>query len=442
MARSVVGRKNSISLWFKQASGLALLLSVGACANVGLKPGSVQPRPVNEPVRSLQADGWLLSNDEHGRMSSATQWTLTGAPVLTAGHTTTEHPLFRSVTASGEKGAAIRLHTSAQLQCYAREQGAFWTAHQQGPSEVLERYMAAACGLWGYRPVVARKQVRVEGPHTVRSEFRRAMKELPAEGMYGINARSAGAKGVVLTLVYDFTPIRFELTPTVAPGDGVLKFSGTSAVATLVNGTATKGKHSWSECRVAEKRGDRNSAVCRYSTQDDLSLIDLAGHLADETPAPVFRVGAFGSKGVSRSYPAAPRAKSRVEHTLADSGNFMQAVNEARRRAGTYWVVSDSLLGLRIDEWWRKEEQEAIRREFFRKAGDYTRSITTYRPMAFASFISPKGMSAGEAVNQALALPQVRAVVLNSRIQRLAVRQYKVEGRDSIETVVAAILRR
>lgn len=34
-----------------------------------------------------------------------------------------------------------------------------------------------------------------------------------------------------------------------------------------------------------------------------------------------------------------------------------------------------------------------------------------------------------------------RAVVLNSRIQRLAVRQYKVEGRDSIETVVAAILR-
>lgn len=442
MVHSVVGGKNSISFWFQQASGLALLLSVGACANVGLKPGSVQPRPVSEPVSSLGTDGWQLSNDEHGRVSSASQWTLTGAPVLMAGHTATEHPLFRSVTTAGADGAAIKLHTSAQLQCYAREQGAFWAAHQQDPSEVLERYMAAACGLWGYRPVVARKQLNVEGPTTVRSEFRRAMVGLPAEGMYGINARSAREQGVVLTLVYDFTPIRFDPMPTVAPGEGTFKFSGTSVLATLVNGTATKGKHSWSECRVEDKRGDRNSAVCRYSTEDDLSLIDLSGHFEDDKPAPVFRIAAFGSKGVSRSYPAEPRTKSRVDLTLADSGNFMQAVNEARRRAGTYWVVSDSQLGLRIDEWWRKEEHDAVRKEFFRKSGDYTRSITTYRPMAFASFISPENMSAGEAVNQALALPQVRAVVLNSRIERLAVRQYKVEGRDSIETVVAAILRR
>lgn len=425
------------------AIAIALTMSLSACSNTGLQAGSVQPRPVQKPLDALGQKGWELSSDEYGAVSAASHWTLTGAPVAVAGRSEIRDPLFASVVSAGSDGSELKWRTTAQLQCYAREQAAFWQAHQREPNAVLERYMAGACGLWGFRPMVARKSIALEHSGSVRSEFRLAFADLPEQGMLGINARQGADSRMLLTLVYDVTPVQFEPVPTVAPGKGKLQFSGKASNLALTHGLATKGRYSWNDCRVPLPSDDAKvSAVCRYSPEDEVSFISISGHYTDNTAAPEFRIVAFGEQGVLTSYPPRPFAKTYVTHPQDYSGNLLNAVNEARRRAGTYRIDSDTQLGIRIDEWWRKDDKEEIKREFFRTAGRYMRSDTTFRPLVFASFILPADLNAGEAVTQALALPNVRAVMLNSRIESLAVRQYRVEGRDAIETVVAAFVRR
>lgn len=439
MARNKMNLNLSLSTLAKGSCGLVASLGLVACANAGLAPKSVQPGASCSSTGALHDTGWALSTDKLGSTMPVTSWTLSGAPMELAGHTKTEQPLFSSVVSAGKDGPPLSLRTSAQLRCYAREQSAFWDRHAQAPTEVLERYMAAACGLWGYRPIVAHKVVALSNKGQVRREFRAAMRQLPDSGMVGINARSSSAGNVVLTLVYDAKPLQFTPTPTVAPGDGTLQLTLPLSHAQIAQGFVTQGRHHWSECSVLDTHYENKMrARCHYSTKDLISFIDLLAEPHEQVTSEPVRAAAFGSQGVLLSYSTERRAKSRVRRSIADSSNLMQAVNEARRRAGTFWVASDSQLGLMLDEWWRQPERREIREAFFRSSGNYHRSMIPLRPVDLASFRSPAGLSAGEAINQALELPHARSVILSARAGRLAVRQYKVEGKEQVETVIVA----
>lgn len=437
MARTTMASRNSLSTLAKGSCGLVLSLGLVACANAGLAPKSVQPGPTCSSSTTLHNAGWHLATDNFGTTTPVSMWALSGAPVDLAGHTKTDQPLFSSIVSPGKDGPPLAVRTSAQLQCYAREQSAFWEQHTQAPTEVLERYMAAACGLWGYRPVVAHKVLALSGKDQVRREFRNAMRQLPDSGMVGVNARASSPGKVVLTLVYDAKPMQFVPTPTVLPGGGTLQLTLPPSSTKISQGIVTQGPHDWSECDVSDAL-NRTHARCKYSTDDAISFIDLTPAPNDSAPSAPFRAAAFGSQGVLLAYPASPRATSRVKHSVADSSNLMQAVNEARRRAGTFWVASDSQLGLMLDEWWRKPERGEIRDAFFGSSGNYHRSMIPLRPLELASFRSPSGLSAGEAINQALEIPRARSVILSARVGRIAVRQYKVEGQNQIETVIVA----
>lgn len=439
MARNMMNLNLSSSTLAKASCGLVASLALVACANAGLAPKSVAPGASNPSSAVLHNAGWLLSTDKFGTTKPVSTWILSGAPVKLAGHTKTEQPLFSNIVSAGQDGAALSLQTSAQLECYAREQSAFWERHVQAPTEVLERYMAAACGLWGYQPVVAHKVVELSGKDQVRREFRSAMQALPDTGMVGVNARASTDGKVVLTLVYDAKPLQMQPTPTIAPGDGRLQLTLPISGSQIAQGLVTQGPYDWSECSIDKAVSSKKvDARCSYSTEDALSLIEFTAAPEQQTTNPPLRAAAFGSQGIALSYPARPRAKSRVIHPIADSSNLMQAVNEARRRAGTFWMASDVQLGLMLDEWWRQPEQRDIRDVFFRMSGNYFRSMAPLRPLELASFRSPAGLSAGEAINQALELPQARSVILSARAGRLAIRQYELEGKNQVETVIVA----
>lgn len=439
MASSTKALQYSLSPLAKGSCGLLLSLSLAACANSGLAPKSVEPGAMCSSSKVLHDAGWQFSSDQSGSFSSVSQWTLSGPPVTTAGHTKTEQALFTNIVSSGADGPALSMQSSAQLECYAREQSAFWERHAQAPTQFLERYMAAACGLWGYQPLVAHKIVALSGKDQVRREFRAALAQLPDSGMVGVNARASAAGQVVLTLVYDSKPMAFAPTPTVLPGDGILQLTLPDSSAKISQGMVTRGRYDWSECRVSEgQNANKTLASCKYSSDDAVSFVELTVAPDLETPQTPLRAAAFGAQGIPLSYPVTPHAPSRVTHSIADSSNLMQAVNEARRRAGTYWITSDTQLGLRLDEWWGKPEQKEIREAFLRSSGNYQRSMIPLRPLELASFRTPLGLSAGEAINHALEMPHTRSVILSARAGRFAVRQYKLEGRNQIETVIVA----
>lgn len=438
---SLVLRNGSIA-------GVAWLLAVSGCANTSAQAvRSVPPLPMNGPGQSLVAKGWTPIDEEHGRVGRARTWKLSGEPVPDAGMTPLQDPLIVQAAAAKGQEPALTVQSSEQLRCYAREQAAFWSAHQAGPSEDLERYMAAACGVWGYRPYVFHKQVPGGTPAQVRASLREVLGTFPAAGIYGAAQRSDLEQNLWLTVVYDATPFRWTALPTSVPGRKQIELVAKPLIdARFEDGLATDGSYGWNLCSASGRGSESTSLSCRYNPDDVLSFVNVSNAIGkDKSEGPVFRVGLFGSDGAVKNFTAGEGYPSRVKGPMSDPAKLLMVLNETRRRAGMPRINSDAQLGLRIDEWWRKPDAEAVRAAFFERSGAYHASGTDQGAsgmrLVIASFILPKGLSSAEAMERALLLPQARAILLNSQIRRIAIRQYGLEGRDAIETMLAAYVR-
>lgn len=392
--------------------------------------------------------GWEVVGAEHGRVARSDRWSLVGKAEKLAGLTPATNPLFDRAIAAGTDGSALDLSSSSQMICYAREISAFWASQGGGPSEPLERYIASACGVWGYRPYVVRKLVSDGRPERVRAELRSALLGLPAAGVFGVAQHTRADNSVALTVAYDPTPFRWDPIELSQVGRKELKLAAKALItASFGDSIVQDGPYGWRDCRSASASDNTATSLsCRYDAEQNLILIDASNRVGKKGgQGPLFRIGLFGDGGVSREFKPGPGWTSRVKEPMDDAANLLLAVNELRRRAGMPRVISDIQLALRIDEWWRKEGAEEVRAAFFERAGAYHAAGSAQGAwggqLTIGSFILPRHLSAGEAVAQAIELPQVRSILLTSRTRRLSIRQYEIEGRDAIETVVAAYLK-
>lgn len=425
-----------------------LVASLGCSGQSAQRARTVSPAQIVGPGKSLVDKGWVAIDQEHGKVGRARTWTLSGAPVQEAGLTPVQDPLLaQAATASGAE-RAFSVQSSEQLRCYAREQAAFWSAHQAGPTEAIERYMAAACGVWGYRPYLFHKQLVGGKASELRSSLREAMESFPEAGIFAAAQRQDLEQNLWLTVAYDATPFRWVGVPVSVPGRSQIELVAKTMIdAKFENGMITDGPYSWNECAASSQAQAQTTSVrCRYSAGDAISFVDVSNLIGqDKNTGPAFRLGVFGSEGVTNSFTEGEGYPSRVQGPMSDPAKLLMVLNETRRRAGMPRINSDAQLGLRIDEWWRKPDAQAVKAAFFERSGAYHAAGTDQgasgAQLLMSSFILPKGLSSAEAVERALTLPQVRAILLSSRIRNVAIRQYELEGRDAMETMIAAYLR-
>lgn len=439
----------SAVLKYASLLSVALYFAPAGCASTASQALSpVPPVPMTGPGQSLVAKGWTPVDQEHGRVARTRTWKLSGAPVQEAGMTLVQDPLIQQASEASGQQAALSVQSSEQLRCYAREQAAFWGAHQAGPSEAIERYMAAACGVWGYRPYVFHKRISGENASQLRASLREALGTFPAAGVFAAAQRSDLEQSSWLTVVYDATPFRWKPIPVSVPGRGQFELSAKPLIdASFDDGMVTDGLYGWKQCSASSRdQAQMTRLRCRYNGDDALSFVNASNIIGQEkSEGPLFRVGVFGSGGVVTSYSEGEGYPSRVKGPMSDPAKLLMVLNETRRRAGMPRINSDAQLGLRIDEWWRKPNAQAVKTAFFERSGAYHAAGTDQgaagMQLVIASFILPKGLSSSEAMERALILPQARAVLLSSQIRRIAIRQYDLEGRDAIETMVAAYIR-
>lgn len=429
-------------------AGVALFLgSLGCAGTTSQAVRSAAPAPVIGPGQNLVAKGWIALDQEHGKLARTRTWKLSGDPVQEAGLTPVQDPLIANAASASGQEAALSVQSSQQLRCYAREHAAFWSVHQAGPSEAIERYMAAACGVWGYRPYVFHKQIPGGQEGQLRASLREVLANFPAAGIFGAQRRSDMEQNIWLTVAYDATPFRWAAMPVSVPGRKEFELAAKALIdADFDDGMVTDGLYGWKECTASSRDKAQTTRVrCRYNAGDALSFVDVSNVVGQEKNAgPLFRVGLFGSQGVTKTFSEGQGHPSRVQGPMSDPANLLMVLNETRRRAGTPRINSDAQLGLRIDEWWRKPNAQAVKAAFFERSGAYHSTGTDQgasgAQLLISSFILPKGISSAEAIERALLLPQVRAILLSSRIRRVAIRQYELEGRDAIETMIAAYL--
>lgn len=436
-------------VWRSAGLAGALVLGPAACASVDSQAvRTVPPAAMIGPGETLVAKGWIAVDQEHGRIGRTRSWKLAGEPVQDAGLSPVPDPLISKAAAASDKEPAVAVQSSEQLRCYAREQAAFWSEHQAGPSEAIERYMAAACGVWGYRPYVFHKQLPGAQEAQVRASLREVLGAFPAAGIFGAAQRSDLDQKLWLTVAYDATPFRWDAMQVSVPGRSQIELVAKPLIdADFVEGMVTTGAFGWNECAGSGRTQSQTTSVrCRYRPTDAVSFVDVSNLIGqDKQAGPSFRVGVFGSDGPVNMFTEGEGYPSRVKGPMTDPAKLLMVLNETRRRAGTPRINSDAQLGLRIDEWWRKPNAESIKAAFFRRGGGYHAAGTDQgasgAQLLISSFILPKGLTSAEAIERALMLPQVRAVLLSSRIRRIAIRQYDLEGRDAVETMVAAYLR-
>lgn len=423
-------------------------VGLGACTKQASGPAVVSPAALPVPMQGYAGAGWEVVGAEHGRIARSDRWSLAGKPERFAGFSPGTNPLFDRAVAAGPDGSALDLSSSSQMVCYAREISSFWASEGGGPSEPIERYIASACGVWGYRPYVVRKLIPDGRPDRVRAELRSALLGLPAAGIFGVAQHTKADQSVELTVAYDPTPFRWDAIELSQAGRSELKLSAKALISASFGDTIVQdGPYGWRDCRTeSSDDAGQTSLSCRYDNEQNLILIDASNQLGKKAgQGPLFRIGLFGDGGVSSEFKPGPDWISRVKRPMDDAANLLLAINELRRRAGMPRVNSDIQLALRIDEWWRKEDAQEVRAAFFERAGAYHAAGSAQGAwggqLTIGSFILPRHLNAGEAVAQAIELPQVRSIILTSRTRRLSIRQYEIEGRDAIETVVAAYLK-
>lgn len=435
----------------RRRAWLALALFVGptACSSAdSQKLRTVVPMQMPGPAESLDAKGWIAVDQEHGRIARTRSWKLNGEPVQEAGLIPSDDPLIARAAAQSGQEPALPVQSSKQLRCYARERAAFWNEHQAGPTEAIERYMAAACGVWGYRPYVFHKRILVGEQDQIRASVRDVLSVFPAAGIFAAAQRLDPEQNIWLTVAYDATPFRWAPVPVSVPGRKEIELVARPLIdAGFEDGVVTQGPFGWHECAGSGRAAAQTTSVrCRYNATDVTSFVDVSNVVGqDKNAGPPFRVGLFGSDGVVNRFTEGEGYASRVQGPMSDPAKLLMVLNETRRRAGMPRINSDAQLGLRIDEWWRRPNAQEVKAAFFQRSGAYHASGTDQgasgAQLLISSFILPKGLSSAEAIERALLLPQVRAVLLSSRIRRVAIRQYEIDGRDAIETMVAAYLR-
>lgn len=427
------------------------LLGLGplGCSGSAAQPvRTVPPVQMNGPGEALVAKGWIPIDEEHGKVGRTRTWKLRGEPVPEAGLTPIQDPLIAQAAAASGEQASIPVQSSDQLRCYAREQAAFWSTHQAGPTEAIERYMAAACGVWGYRPYVFHKAIPGGDQAQIRASLREVLGTFPAAGVFGAAQRSDMEQNTWLTVVYDATPFRWSAVPVSVPGRKQVELVAKPLIeAQFEDGMVTDGPFGWNQCSASGREAAQTTRVrCRYNSSDATSFVNVSNLIGqDKNAGPPFRVGVFGSDGVANTFTEGEGYRSRVKGPMSDPAKLLMVLNETRRRAGMPRINSDAQLGLRIDEWWRKPNAQAVKAAFFERYGAYHAAGTDQgasgMQLVISSFILPKGLSSAEAMERALTLPQVRAILLSSQIRRIAIRQYDLEGRDAMETMVAAYVR-
>lgn len=421
---------------------------VGCSNQTSQAARSVPPVEMIGPGQALIAKGWMPVDEEHGKLGRVRTWKLSGEPIQEAGLTPTQDPLMHQAAAASGKQGQLAVQSSKQLGCYAREHAAFWHVHHAGPTEAIERYMAAACGVWGYRPYVFHKQIPGGDAAQVRASLREVLGTFPAAGIFAAAQRSDMEQNLWLTVVYDATPFRWTSVPLSVPGRKQIELVAKPLIdADFDDGTITDGPFGWNQCSASGRTQAQTTSVrCRYNASDATSFVNVSNRIGDKQNAgPLFRVGVFGSDGVTNSFTEGEGYPSRVEGPMSDPAKLLMVLNETRRRAGMPRINSDAQLGLRIDEWWRKPDAQAVKAAFLGRSGAYHAGGTDQGAngmrLVMSSFILPKGLTSAEAMERALVLPQVRAILLSSQIRRIAIRQYDLQGRDALETMVAAYIR-
>ncbi|MEE9384798.1 MAG: hypothetical protein V3V08_15450 [Nannocystaceae bacterium] len=428
----------------KTTTALILSLCALACG-----PGDMRTETpaLHEPARSapVSPENWIAGNDPAIRASSIRSWTVTGAiasPVDARESPTIDAWSQALFDDAGTYPIKPPVQTVA-LQCYARQQGEFFTRFVGLPSAPLRRFMAARCGVVGDAPTVQHRIVPgnldLESARAARSELVRALGQTPDGWFVGYH-RSSTAHALLHTVVYARPTIGVDsIVATSDPYNRRVTITGTLPPGQKkLDAITAYGRLSWKHCRYRQPRSRRSFEIrCHVDPSAPYTIVEAgyahkrAGSLQARSTFFLF----IGSNPDNRTYTVPRVVGERVPKPIS-RGGLLHAINLARVESGSRRVTEEPIYSLAAQSLW-DPEGTPFADEGLAALQYYSLAPGHRTPSAIAVASSASSTSSGDLVDELLTAPRFRAFLLGPSYH-LALTTRVMPGETSTQTVLLA----